>query len=102
MISIRSKRLYLSLSANLQGAPEYNEQSQMQQSNAISYGATGHVANNPFAMAGTAPPFAVDTPPPSYGDVTSTGYADYTQPQPQPQQPSATNPYLQQAYQQQQ
>lgn len=102
VISISGKRCYLSLSFNLQGAPEYNEQSQMQQSNAISYGATGHVANNPFAMAGSAP-FAVDTPPPSYGDVTSTGYVDYTQPQPQTEvQPSTTNPYLQQAYQQQQ
>lgn len=71
----------------------------MQKSNAISYGATGHVANNPFAMASSAP-LAADTPPPSYGDVTSTGF-DYTQPQPEAQ-PSATNPYLQQAYQQQQ
>ncbi|KAH8377977.1 hypothetical protein KR093_008224 [Drosophila rubida] len=62
------------------GAPEYNEQSQMQQSNAnaISYGATGHVANNPFAMAATAPT-AMETPPPQYGDV-STGYdTGYTQ-----------------------
>lgn len=74
----------------------------MQQSNAISYGATGHVANNPFAMAAGAP-LAADTPPPSYGDVTSTGYGEYTQSGAQPgAQPSSTNPYLQQAYQQQQ
>ncbi|XP_065355466.1 vesicular glutamate transporter 1 [Calliphora vicina] len=32
--------------------PQYTEQSQMQQPNTINYGATGHVANNPFAMAG--------------------------------------------------
>ncbi|XP_051858473.1 vesicular glutamate transporter 1 isoform X2 [Drosophila albomicans] len=72
------------------GAPEYTEQSQMQQSNtnAISYGATGHVANNPFAMAATAP--TMEMPPSAqYGDAGS-GY-DYTQSQGQ-QQP-ATNMY---------
>lgn len=65
----------------------------MQQSNAISYGATGHVANNPFALAASAP--IVEEPAqPSEG----YGYADYTQGQAMP----STNPYEQQAYQQQQ
>ncbi|XP_017859734.1 PREDICTED: vesicular glutamate transporter 1 [Drosophila arizonae] len=75
------------------GAPEYTEQSQMQQSNAISYGATGHVANNPFALAASAP-IAEEPAQPSEG----YGYTDYTQ---GPAMPS-TNPYEQQAYQQQQ
>ncbi|XP_030238353.1 probable vesicular glutamate transporter eat-4 [Drosophila navojoa] len=75
------------------GAPEYTEQSQMQQPNAISYGATGHVANNPFALAAGAP-IAEEPAQPSEG----YGYTDYTQAQAMP----STNPYEQQAYQQQQ
>lgn len=83
---------FLLLFPPLQGAPEYTEQSQMQQSNAISYGATGHVANNPFALAAGAP--IVEEPAqPSEG----YGYTDYTQGQANP----STNPYEQQAYQQQ-
>lgn len=64
----------------------------MQQSNAISYGATGHVANNPFALAASAP-IAEEPAQPPYGD---NAY-DYTQ----GQIPPSTNPYEQPAYQQQ-
>ncbi|EDV31741.1 uncharacterized protein Dana_GF15508, isoform B [Drosophila ananassae] len=80
------------------GAPEYNEQSQMQQPGAISYGATGHVANNPFAMAAASAPMVEQDAPPSYGEVANTyGYTQGQQPQ-AGQMPS----YDPQSYQQQQ
>lgn len=50
----------------------------MQQAGTISYGATGHVANNPFAMAGATAPIVEEDAPPSYGDVSNNTYG-YTQ-----------------------
>lgn len=70
----------------------------MQQPGAISYGATGHVANNPFAMAAASAPMVEQDAPPSYGEVANTyGYTQGQQPQ-AGQMPS----YDPQSYQQQQ
>lgn len=90
--------------AKTQGVtPQYTEQSQMQQPNAINYGATGHVANNPFAAmsGGTIPEESVM--PEQTADASAYGVYDYTQQQQQQQMPSYNQQYPQQAaYQQQQ
>ncbi|XP_013112212.1 vesicular glutamate transporter 1 [Stomoxys calcitrans] len=64
--------------------PTYTEVSQMQQTSTVNYGATGHVANNPFAMAGAT--IAEESLPTDGGmggtsaaSYAATGY-DYTQP----------------------
>ncbi|XP_018790158.1 PREDICTED: vesicular glutamate transporter 1 [Bactrocera latifrons] len=75
--------------------PQYTEQSQMQQPNAINYGATGHVANNPFAAmsGGTIP--EESAMPEQTADASAYGAYDYTQQQQQPQMPSYDPQYPQ-------
>lgn len=77
----------------------------MQQPNAINYGATGHVANNPFAAmsGGTIPEESVM--PEQTADASAYAAYDYTQQQQQqmpsydpqypqqPQQPNYQQPY---------
>lgn len=57
--------------------PPYTEQSQMQQSNTVNYGATGHVANNPFAMAGATIAEESMQPDVAGGLATGSSYATY-------------------------
>uniref|UniRef100_A0A1B0A1J9 Major facilitator superfamily (MFS) profile domain-containing protein n=1 Tax=Glossina pallidipes TaxID=7398 RepID=A0A1B0A1J9_GLOPL len=89
----------------------YTEQSQMQQANTINYGATGHVANNPFAMAGGLnTTIAEESVQPDTTLTDNYSTYDYTQtapstlPQPQQQQMGQMPSYEQQypqPYQQQ-
>lgn len=83
---------------------QYTEQSQMQQANTINYGATGHVANNPFAMAGGLnTTIAEESVQPDTTLTDNYSTYDYTQtapstlPQP-PQQQMGQMPSYEQQY----
>lgn len=76
----------------------------MQQPNAINYGATGHVANNPFAAMSSTIPEESAMPEQTVDATNTYGAYDYTQQQQQqqPQMPSYDQQYQQPYTQQEQ